>query len=166
MELTHEIWQKLKGGYKVCYDASIPLRQLEESDNPETISEIFNELWNELHHQGDVGLASYYSVPHLVRIGIEKNLFDRNILGLCAVIEQQRHLGNNPPLPVEIQASYFKSFETLKEFVIKNLSNSLDKTTSILALSTIATCDGRFKLGKLIMELEDEDLLNDLLENI
>ena len=164
MELTDKIWKELDGGYKQPYDASIPLNQLENSDNPEAISKVFKELWNELHHQGDVGLASYFAIPQLVRIGIKKDLFDWNLLGLCCVIEQQRHLGNNPTLPVEFQDYYSKGLSDLKGFVIKHLNESLDKTTSIMALATIATCDGHCKLGKAILEMEDEDLINEFLE--
>ena len=76
MTLNDNLWKKLHGGYKTLYDASIPLRQLEETEDKEKIREIFNELWNELHHQGDVGLASYLALPHLVRIGKSKGLFD------------------------------------------------------------------------------------------
>ncbi|SNZ00225.1 hypothetical protein [Flagellimonas pacifica] len=164
MELTDKIWQELEGGYKTLYDASVPLSQLENTDDPEDIKKVWEELWNELHHQGDVGTASYLAIPQLVRIGIKKDLFDWNLLGLCAVIEQQRHLGSNPSLLPEYQDNYKKGLLDLKEFVIKNLNNDLDKTTSIMALSTIATCDGRIKMGKAIMEMEDEDLLNEFLE--
>jgi len=89
MELTDKIWKELKGGYKILYDVSIPLGQLENSDDDEAISKVWDELWNELHHQGDVGIASYLAVPQLVRIGIKKDLFDWNLLGICSVIEQQ-----------------------------------------------------------------------------
>jgi len=33
-----------------------------------------------------------------------------------------------------------------------------------MALAAIATCDGQIKIGKAILEMEDEDLLNDFLE--
>ncbi len=163
IELTDKIWQELEGGYKTPYDVSIPLSRLEETNEPETIKKIWEELWNELHHQGGVGLASYLAVPQLARIGIKKGLFDWNLLGICNVIEQQRHLGNNPSLPVEFQDYYNKGLLDLKEFVIKNLNNDLDKTTLTMSLSTIATCDGRIKLGKAIMEMEDDDLLDEFL---
>ena len=164
MKLTDKRWQELNGGYKIPYDASIPLKQLEETNNLEIKDKIFKELWNELHHQGDVGIASYLAVPQLVRIGIKKKLFDWNLLGICSIIEQQRHLKSNPKLPLEFQDYYNKGLSDLKGFVIKNLNNDLDNTTSLLALSTIATCDGRIKLGEAIMKMEDEDLLSEFLK--
>lgn len=164
MELNDIIWKKLEGGHRILYDASIPLSKLESTDDPELIKEIWEELWEQLHHQGDVGLASYLSVPQLIRIGIKKNLFDWNLLGICCVIEQQRHLGDNPQLPTEFETHYLKGLKELKGFVTKNLNNELDATTFIIALSTIATCEGKIKIGKAIMEMEDEDLLDDFLE--
>ncbi len=164
MKLTDKIWQDLKGGYKTPYDVSLPLRKLEQADDPEAIKLIFQELWNELHHQGDVELASYLAVPQLVRIGRSKNLFTWNLLGLCAVIEQQRHLGNNPVLPPEFQHYYEEGLKSLKRFVLENLNRDLDDTTYIIALATLATCSGRIKLGKAIAELEDKSIMDEFLE--
>jgi hypothetical protein len=36
---------------------------------------VWDELCNELHHQGDVGLASYAAIPQLVRISEERRGF-------------------------------------------------------------------------------------------
>ncbi|MDN5211915.1 hypothetical protein QQ020_07625 [Fulvivirgaceae bacterium BMA12] len=163
MELTNKIWKGLEGGYRTLYDASIPLSQLENTDNPKIIDEVWTELWDNLHHQGDVGLASYLAVPQLARIGIKKNLFDWNLLGICITIEQQRHLGNNPELPAKFETYYQKGLDDLKELAIRNLDRELDVTALTIALSTIATCNGQIKLGKAIVEMEDEDLLDEFL---
>lgn len=163
MELTDKIWQNIDGGYKVLYDASIPLRQLEMPNNPEEIQKIFGELWNELHHQGDVGLASYLAVPQLVRIGKLKKLFDWNLLGLCCVIEQQRHLGDNPVLPPEFHEYYTQGLADLKQYVLDNLTQDLDEHTYSIALATLATCRGQAELGKAIIELTDRDVIDEFL---
>jgi hypothetical protein len=164
MELTDNIWKTLEGGYKIPFDASIPLRQLELTNDTEKIKKIWDELWNELHHQGDVGLASYLSLPQMVRIGKLNELYDWNLLGLCCVIEQQRHLGNNPTLPAEFSDYYNKGLADLKHFVLNNLNKKLDNTTYTLSLATLATCNGQIELGKAIMELEDKDILDELLK--
>lgn len=163
MELTDPIWQNLKGAYKRSYDVSIPLRKLEQYDSLETVKNIWEELWNQLHHQGDVGLASYLAVPHLVRIGIKKNLYNWNLIGLCVVIEQQRYSNHNPELPEEYENYYFGALKKMKEFVISNLNYELDRSTLAVSLSAIATCNGNINLGKAILEMEDEDVLNEFL---
>lgn len=164
MELTDKIWQELEGGYRVPYDVSVPLRRLEQANDSDTINKIWEELWNELHHQGDVGLASYLAVPQLARIGKLKGLFDWNLLGICSVIEQQRHLGDNPTLPIEFHDYYNKGLDYLRRFILDNIDRDLDHTTFLIALSTLATCSGRIKFGKAILKLEDKDILDEFLE--
>ncbi len=164
MELTDETWKSHKGGYRTLYDASVGLRQLEQATNPEKLQDIFDELWNELHHQGDVGIASYLTLPQLVRICKAKEIFDFNLLGLCCVIEQQRNLGDNPTLPDEFSEYYFKGLLDLKALVLTKISKQLDDSVYTLSLATLATCSGRHKLGKAIMELEDKDIMDEFLE--
>jgi len=163
MTLDDKLWKEFQGGYRIDYDASVPLRQLEEAKDEEEIKKVYDELWNELHHQGDVGLASYLALPQLVRIGKSKGLFDWNLLGLCCVIEQQRHLRHNPPLPKEYADYYDNGLKELKQFVIANISTEKDDTTVRMALATFATCSGQIKLGKSIMELDD-DVMDEFLE--
>ena len=164
MTLDDKLWEKLRGGYKRPYDASVPLRQLEEATDEEEISRIYEELWSELHHQGDVGLASYLALPQLARIGKAKGLFDADLLGLCCVIEQQRHLGNNPPLPKEYAEYYQRGLEELKQYVISKIGTEQDEGTLRMALSALATCAGHIKLGKSIMEL-DNDVMDEFLNS-
>jgi hypothetical protein len=163
MTLDDKLWKEFQGGYRIDYDASVPLRQLEEAKDQEEIKKVYDELWNELHHQGDVGLASYLALPQLVRIGKSKGLFDWNLLGLCCVIEQQRHLGHNPPLPKEYADYYDNGLKELKQFVVANISTEKDETTVRMALAAFATCSGQIKLGKSIMELDD-DVMDEFLE--
>lgn len=56
-------WRSYKGGYRVPYDASLALRRL-LAEGPD--DELWDELWSELHHQGDLDQASYAAVPWLV----------------------------------------------------------------------------------------------------
>ena len=166
IDLDNKIWQQLHGGYKIPYDASVPLRKLEGTNEPKKIKEIFEELWNGLHHKGDVGLASYLAVPQLVRIASNKKLFDWNIFGLCTVIEIQRHAERNPTLPLEFERYYDDGLKNLKDFVLTNIkSNEMDNTTYISALSVLAVTTGRIKLGKAIIQLEDESVLDEFLES-
>ena len=121
MTLNDDLWKTLEGGYRTIYDVSTPLRQLEAAVDKEKIKEIFHELWDRLHHQGDVGVASYLALPQLVRIGKSKGLFDWNLLALCSVIEQQRHISYNPPLPAEFSEYYESGLKELKQFVLTNI---------------------------------------------
>lgn len=163
MQLTDPIWKELAAGYRVPYDVSVPLRKLEQADDPEIVEGILEELWNELHHQGDVGLASYLAVPQLVRIGKSKAIVNTDLLGLCCVIEQQRHAENNPCLPAAFEDYYQNGLKALKLLALDYLQRDLDETTLVTALATIATCSGNIKIGKAIFELDDPDILDEFL---
>jgi hypothetical protein len=161
--LDDKVWQELKGGYQTPYDVSIPLKLLQRTDDKKVTDEIYEELWNELHHQGDVELASYLAIPQIVRIARQKKLFDWNIMALCATIEQQRHLGKNPPLPTQYQYYYDNGLAELKGFIVDNLKSVKDEITLRAALSALAACSQQVKLSKAIIELSD-DVLDEFLE--
>lgn len=78
-------WQQLHGGYRRPYDVSPVLVRLAAGEDT------WPELWENLHHQGDVGEASYAAVPHLVRIVKDSGRRDWNLYGLVALIEIERH---------------------------------------------------------------------------
>jgi len=59
LSLTDPRWRTLKGGYRTLYDASGALSRLAQG------YDVWEELWDKLQHQGDVGEASYAAVPHL-----------------------------------------------------------------------------------------------------
>jgi hypothetical protein len=65
LDLADPRWEKMSGGYKVPFDPRPLLKKLEKDQDS---TETWSELWNELHHQGDVGEASFAAVPQLVRI--------------------------------------------------------------------------------------------------
>ena len=65
LELEDERWDGLKGGYRVPYDPRPALRKLYAQED---VGAAWEDLWQGLYHQGDVGEASYAAVPHLVRI--------------------------------------------------------------------------------------------------
>jgi hypothetical protein len=160
--LDDSLWKELKGGYKITYDVSVPLRRLERTKDKMEIDKIFEELWDELHHQGDVDLASYLAIPQLVRIAREKNLFDWNVLAICATIEQQRKLGQNPAVPKLYEDYYQDGLAELKKFIVDNIASIKDEITFRSAVSALAACDRYTKLSKAIIEMSD-DVLDEFL---
>lgn len=165
LELDDPRWSTLEGGYRgTLYDASIALKKLELADNKQTVNQIYQELWNELHHQGDVGLASYYSVPHLVRIAKQKQIVDYNILGLVSVIEIQRHKGN-PLLPNKLKPNYKKAIEDLAELAKLAMNQDWDLDLSTTALTAIALAKGQIKLANAILNMDSEDTIDEFLES-
>ena len=158
-------WREFEGGYRTPYDASVPLKQLEHAATPEETDSILTELWNELHHQGDVGLASYFAVPHLIRIAKEKELFDFNVFGLIATIEIERH-NDNPPLRKEFEAQYLMALrDGIPELVNVGLSREWDLTLASTVLSALAVSKGYVTMAEVIGKMEDEAVANEFLAN-
>ena len=63
LSLDDPRWQQFTGGYRAPYDASPALPALFSGS---VRAELWDELFEELHHQGDLGPASYAAVPHIV----------------------------------------------------------------------------------------------------
>lgn len=162
MELEDRTWGLLNGGYKIPYDASKPLRKLKGVISQKERQEVFNELWENLHHQGNVGLASYMALPHLIAICIENKSLDWNFIGLCVAIENCRVSGENPELPIQYDDVYFGSLTKFEKYLLVNLKNINDRTAFRLALALLATVNGQPRLGKAI-EMLDEDAMDDFL---
>jgi hypothetical protein len=158
MELDDKIWSKLEGGYKYPYNASSALRKLKVATRPGEFTAPFADLWENLHHQGDVGLASYLAVPQLVSICIEKRSLDWNFIGLCVVIENCRLTGNNPELPPEFESLYFDSLASFEKYLLHNFKNLHDRDALRLSLALFAILNGQPELGKVIEMLEDDEI--------
>jgi hypothetical protein len=163
MELDNRIWATLDGGYKIPYNASRPLKKLRDATRQDEFAVIFTELWDNLHHQGDVGIASYLAIPQLVSICIDKRSLDWNFIGLCVLIENCRLKGHNPELPIEYQDFYFESMSQFERYLLLNFKSITDQTALRLTLALFATVNGQPGLGRAI-EILDEDILPKFLE--
>ena len=149
-------WRELKGGYKVLYDPTPALKKLESGTDS---SNAWNELWQELHHQGDVGWASYAAVPHLVRIHQANRSLDWNLYALASTIEIERHRKTNPPLPDWLAKSYRDAWAALLELAIDDLKQANEDTSIQALLGAIAIGKGMLKLGAVISNFTDDELL-------
>jgi len=154
--LDDPIWETLVGGYKLPYNAAPLLREL-ESGSGDTEG-IWEEFWNELHHQGDVGTASYAAVPYLVRICIKREIMDWNAFALVAVIEECRLSGENPPVPDWLKSDYQSAIESFAEFAAKNFSREWPKELTQAALAVMAFAKGCSNTGRMLIEVSDDEM--------
>ena len=158
MELNDKIWDQLDGGYKIPYNASISLQILKKAVRSNEFKVPFDDLWENLHHQGDVGLASYLAVPQIISICIDKHSLDWNFIGLCVLIENCRIAGNNPELPPEFESDYFDSLAKFENYLLLNLKQIQDHTAFRLALALFAILNDQPGLGKAIEILDDDEI--------
>ena len=150
-------WNELRGGYKVPYDPSDTLRRLEKGED------VWDELWQELHHQGDVGDASYATVPHLVRIAKSLTSRNWNFYGLVSTIEIERNRKSNPPLPDWAALAYAEAMREMLELAFSDLRSTEDRATIQSILGAISLAKGELKLGALI-GYSDDSQIDEILE--
>lgn len=144
-------WKELEGGYRSRYDASIALRSIQDG------IDVWGELWNELHHQGDVGLASYAAVPQLVRIAGSSKCRDWNF-GLIATIEVERHRKSNPSIPKWLKPSYDNAWSKVSKIAVGDLNSNPDSLTMRAILSVLALAKGELKLGTLLSGMDTSEI--------
>lgn len=152
-------WTRLLGGYRTPYDPRNALRMLEEGRDTSTA---WAELWTHLHHQGDVGEASYAAVPHLVRIHVARRLADWNTYALIATIEEARQTGQNPKLPPNLRGAYEVAWHQLVERGLVELSAAEDPTLVTSIIGVLAMGKGQFSIGRFVLcftESERRELL-------
>jgi hypothetical protein len=151
-----ERWNNLTGGYRTLFDPRPTLRKLESQQDAATAWE---ELWEELHHQGDVGPASYATVPELVRIRRSGVVADWNLYAMVAIIELARTESNNPEVPDWLREDYFRSIQELAELGAKDILSAEESEAKRAILGVIAIARGLRTHGKFLVEYSEDELL-------
>jgi hypothetical protein len=147
-------WVGLQGGYRIPYDPRNALRSLAEGRN---VDATWKELWNELHHQGDVGEASYAAVPELVRIHAERGVADSNTYALVAIIEDARQNPKNPELPSWLKDSYRDALSRLAILGLDDFRGATDETLVASIIAILAMAKGQQLLGHLAIHFTDDE---------
>ncbi|MHA4895785.1 hypothetical protein ACXZ1K_13610 [Pedobacter sp. PWIIR3] len=163
LELNDARWATFNGGYRQPFDASILLKELEKINDKGELEPIIDELWEELYHQGDVDLASYYAVPHLIRIAASKTFAIEDIVSLITSIDIARHSAN-PPLPNDLGNEYTSAILTLKNLGLALLDENWNLQTATVSLSAIALAKGQIEIAKAIINLSDPSTLQEFNE--
>ncbi len=144
-------WQSYESGYRLLYDASVPLRQLLEHG---ASVELWDELWQELHHQGDLGSASYAAVPYLLKYAEHSPKLDWNVFGLIATIELTRP--RNSPVPAELTEAYFSAIRSIPVVVGTHPDHAWDAVATRSIVSCIALARDQRLLAQISLELDEE----------
>jgi hypothetical protein len=148
-------WASLRGGLRVAYDASAALRTLAAGEDPEPI---WKELWAALHHQGDVGEASYAALPSLVTIFVERQIIDSNLFSFAATIEVCRTQADNPPIPAWLAPAFLTAWADLFEFGLQVLRKSDDDQVVLSVLPVLALYKGHAQIGRILLELDAREI--------
>jgi len=157
ISLEDSRWLNMTGGYKAPLDPRPLLKRLgTDSDT----TEVWQELWNELHHQGDVGDASFAAVPFLVRISHERGVIDWNTYAIVAIIELARTEGKNPDVPEWIAEDYFQAIRKLAEIGTKEVMQAEAADDVCAILSVIAIEKGLRTHGKFLVNYSEAEMID------
>jgi hypothetical protein len=149
-------WTEMNGGYKMRFDPRPLLTRLESAP---AVDAVWHELWGELHHQGDVGDASFAAVPHLVRISRSRGATDWNVYALVAVIELARGRAGNPDVPNWLEAGYFSAIRDLAETGAAAILRTDDPETARAILSILAIEKGLRTHSEFLLKYSDQEML-------
>lgn len=155
LDFTDARWSGLHGGYRVPYDPRPALTNLEREH---AVPRAWDELWQELHHQGDVGTASYAAVPHLLRIHKARGAPDWNTFALAGCIEQVRRTGRNPVMPTWLQDGYERAWRDIVDVALADLARSSESTLVRSAIGVIAMARGLTRIGEAILDFTEDEL--------
>ena len=150
----------MKGGYRTPCDPRPLLSRLESETD---VSTIWPELWDELHHQGDVDEASYAVVPHLVRIYLQRGVLDANVYSLVATIELARLKESNPNPPDYLANDYFAAIDELARIGLQDLQQADQEELVFGIMALIALWKGYRTWGYALLSFQDGEL-GELLE--
>jgi hypothetical protein len=155
LNLDDQRWNNLKGGYRLPFDPRSLFRKLELSEDVENA---WAELWGELHHQGDVGEASYAAVPHLVRIYRQRGIADWNTYAFVATIELARGQGKNPKVPDWLESDDFAAIHELAKIGLTEREGTTDPDQVRGILSMLAIDKGTRTYGRVLLNYSEEEL--------
>lgn len=155
-------WSNMTGGYKMPLDPR-PLLERLETDRDTT--EVWRDLWEELHHQGDVGEASFAAVPFLVRTYRRRGVLDWNTYAIVAIIELARKKGQNPDVPGWIEDDYFQAIRELAEIGATEVLQAESAEDVRTILSIIAIEKGLRAHSELLLKY-DENELREIVSNL
>lgn len=152
-------WGALAGGYRFPYDPRPALRRLAADWRDEVA---WAELWEDLHHQGDIGEASYAAVPALVDLARRVPERGWQFYALAATIETERHARRNPPLPGWLAPAYGRAWADLLSLALDELRSTADPLVVQSALAAVALAKGATGLGAMIAHLDASELAESL----
>ncbi|MES2354073.1 MAG: hypothetical protein V4568_06665 [Pseudomonadota bacterium] len=148
LRLDDPRWEMMTAGHQKFYDPRSAFASLERNENT---AAVWSELWDELHHQGVVGEASYAAIPHLVRIVESQAAINWNLFGIVCTVEVERHRRTNPRIPSWLQESYTEAWKVLSRLARSAFEQQLEPWQVRVLLGILALANSDLKLGALLV---------------
>jgi hypothetical protein len=155
LALESSRWSEITHAYGAAADVPELLKAAAQLPLCESVEDgPYFSLWSALCHQGDVYLASYAALPHLVEIArarsarLEVAPFD-----LIAAIEAARLQGKGPEIPEYLSGPYFAALAALPELAARLLAVPRSEAECRAVLAALAAAKGHGRLAAAIGEL-------------
>jgi hypothetical protein len=155
IDFNDKRWLEMKGGYRVPFDPRSALAQLRDGIRTE---DAWHALWEGLHHQGDVGEASYAAVPLLVEFCGARGDGGWNLFALVAVIELARLNPKNPPLPTWLEPDYVAALNSLAQFASTQILSATDPLEARAILAVLAIRAGLRSHADALLSYSDKEM--------
>jgi hypothetical protein len=150
-------WATYRGGYnRAPCDVVSLIRKLLTHGATE---DFWQAVWNDLHHQGDVGEASYAIIPYLVEYQSHQLELDEQLYGYCVVVDLARPENGNPTIPHEIELAYTSALRRLPVIGAELMRRGCSEATVMGVAATTALAAGHRTLARAYIELNREDAL-------
>ncbi|MDZ4402836.1 hypothetical protein [Prosthecobacter sp.] len=164
LKLDDPRWDTLEGGYHIPYNPVPALKRLQVAKSAAAQSKVYKEFWEELHHQGDLGVCSYACVPQLVRIARVNPPKTYDFFALITVIEVERHEKGNPRMPSYLKAEYTEAWSIVSQLISSTPASSWDVTVTQTACAALAASKGQRILARAYLEMNTDGALRFLRE--
>ena len=155
-------WNQLQGGYRVACNPLADIKCLQKSPRDPVA---WKSLWNELHHQGDVGTASYAVAVRLINMRRSGVVFDWNFYALIACIEVCRFSSGNPPLPQWLEGPYRDAWEAVSALCWQDMQAETQADLLRAYLATLALAKGATNLGQMLIKIDESEIFEWLEEH-
>jgi hypothetical protein len=153
---SDSLWKELRSAYGVAFDPRPALNKLASRVDE---AAAWEELWQQLHHQGGVGDAAYAAVPELVRVHRKRAMADWNTYALVATIELARDSEGNPPVPDWLKADYVGALLELAELGAEEILAASDASLTRSILAILAIQKRARTYGRFLLEYGEDELL-------
>lgn len=157
LSLDDSRWATYRGGYNRSPYNVVPLIDLLNREG--TSASFWEVVWDELHHQGDVGEASYALVPYLVDYQSRRQELDEQLFHFCVVVDLAQPENGNPPIPLEIKSSYAMAMKRLPVIGTEKLGRSCNEAIVMGVAAATALAGGHRILARAYVDFGLEDAL-------
>jgi hypothetical protein len=153
LDLADPRWEGLAGGYRRPYDPRPAIRAIVADQDR---ASAWAELWQELHHQGDIGEAAYAALSPLAAWARATGSDDWNVYALAATLEECRADGSNPPPSEWLAQSYAVALDDLFHAALAVLPSARSDELIRGALAMLAIGKGQPLLAQIALLAADE----------